>query len=239
MPRLPLRRCGRIAEVGLAGSGCRAGEVSRVQDEARGAGCTHREILLQGCSESRRSLCWSPRATRRTGALPRKAPRDTSPRRDKVVKRLRGVIRNSRTTLANFLHNWENGELQSMNPSAEVPHPVRPRRPRGGGLFPCGPLESAYGRSRCPRSPRRAARWRRRVAAQELVRLMVGVSSWVSLGRPARCRGALPAPNKPPHVRALVHLASSSLRWIRLIESANDLVGSGRRGPRWRASWLR
>ena len=58
---------------------------------------------------------------------------------------------------------------------------------------------------------------------------MVGVSSWVSLGKPARCRGALPAPNTPAHVRALVHLESSSLRWIHL--TANDLVCSGRRRP--------
>ena len=59
---------------------------------------------------------------------------------------------------------------------------------------------------------------------------MVDVSSWISVGRPAPCRGALPAPNTPAHVRVLILFESSSLRWIRLIESANDLVGSERRG---------
>ena len=147
IPRLPLRRCGHIAKGAFASCSCRAGEVSRSQDEARGAPSTHREISFPGRSETRHSFGWSPRATRLMGAMPRKALRDVSPRHYKVVNRLRGVIRNSRTAMASFLHDWEHGEVQSTNQSAEDPHPVRPRRTRGSGLFPCGPLESTYGRS--------------------------------------------------------------------------------------------
>ena len=93
-----------------------------------------------------------------------------------------------------------------------------------------GPMERPTALSRCPRSPRRAARWRRRLAAQQLKQLVVGVSSWVSLGRPSRYRVALAPPSSPAHARALAHIENSALRWIRLTESAEDLVSSGRRG---------
>ena len=47
----------------------------------------------------------------------------------------------------------------------------------------------------------------------------------------SRYRVELAPPSSPAHARALSHIENSALRWIRLTESAEDLVGSGRRGP--------
>ena len=119
------------------------------------------------------------------------------------------------------------GEQQSMRVSSQARK--HDSRARGGGLFPCAsPVWVTPDR---PRSARRAARWRRRVAAKQMVGIIVGVSSWVSLGGPAKCPPDLQLPTSPAHILALDHLETSSLRWIRLIESSPDLVGSGRKGP--------
>ena len=64
-----------------------------------------------------------------------------------------------------------------------------------------------------------------------MVNIILGVSSWLSLGSLAKCPACLPAPTTPAHVLALAHIERSTLRWIRLIESSPDLVGCGRRGP--------
>ena len=64
-----------------------------------------------------------------------------------------------------------------------------------------------------------------------MVRVVLGVSSWVSLGRPATCPSSLQPSTSPAHDLALAHIEKSCLRWIRLIESTPDLVDCGRRGP--------
>ena len=119
------------------------------------------------------------------------------------------------------------GEQQSMRGPSQAEK--LDSRARGGGLFPCA--APVWRKPDRPRSARRAARWRRRVAAKAMVGIIVGVSSWVSLGGPARCPPELQPPTSPAHLLALDHLETSSLRWIRLIESSPDLVGSGRKGP--------
>ena len=64
-----------------------------------------------------------------------------------------------------------------------------------------------------------------------MVRIILGVSSWLSLGSPSKCPAGLPPAITPAHVLALAHIEKNTLRWIRLIESTPDLVGCGRRGP--------
>ena len=64
-----------------------------------------------------------------------------------------------------------------------------------------------------------------------MVRIILGVSSWLSLGSPSKCPAGLQPAITPAHVLALAHIEKSALRWIRLIESTPDLVGCGRRGP--------
>ena len=56
-------------------------------------------------------------------------------------------------------------------------------------------------------------------------------SRWLTLGGPAKCPGELQSPTSPAHGLALVHIETSSLRWIRLIKPSPALVGCGRRGP--------
>ena len=102
-------------------------------------------------------------------------------------------------------------------------------RTRGGGLFPCAAI--AFTRSSRPSSSRRAARWRRRVAAKDMVQVVMGVSSWMALGGPAKCPQLLQSPTTAAHELAIAHIERSSSRWIRLIESSPDLIGCGRRGP--------
>ena len=100
---------------------------------------------------------------------------------------------------------------------------------RGGGLFPCAAV--AWTRSSRPSSSRRAARWRRRLAARKMVNIVLGVSSWLASGRTAKCPPSLQPATSTAHGLALAHIEKSSLRWIRLIESTPDLISSGRRGP--------
>ena len=102
-------------------------------------------------------------------------------------------------------------------------------RTRGGGLFPCAAI--AFTRSSRPSSSRRAARWRRRVATKDMVQVVMGVSSWMALGGPAKCPQLLQSPTTAAHELAIAHIERSSSRWIRLIESSPDLIGCGRRGP--------
>ena len=120
------------------------------------------------------------------------------------------------------------GDYQSARCDSEADKAAS-RRSRGGGLFPCAAV--VFTRRSRPSSSRRAARWRRGVAAGEMVRVILGVSSWLSLGGPARCPDLLQSPTSAAHELALVHIKKSSLRWIRLIESSPDLIGCGRRGP--------
>ena len=147
-----------------------------------------------------------------------------------IVSRLRAQIRGSQTSLASFYNQWEHsmhGDYQSArgDPKADK---APSGRSRGGGLFPFAAV--AVSRSSRPLSSRRAARWRRRIAAKAMTQVILGVSSWVVLGRPAKCPGTLEPPISPAHGLALAHIERSSLHWIRLIESSADLVGSGRRG---------
>ena len=148
-----------------------------------------------------------------------------------IVSRLRGLIRGSRTALASFYHEWEQC-MHGDNCSARCdpkPGKATSGRSRGGGLFPCAAL--ARSRPSRPSSSRRAARWRRRLAAKEMVQFVLGVSSWLALGGPEKCPGELQSPTSPAHGLALVHIETSSLRRIRLIKPSPALVGCGRRGP--------
>ena len=129
-----------------------------------------------------------PGTSRRRGA-PRSASSDYPPRFQHIVHRLRGAIKRSRTSLASFMNM--HGEQQSMRGPSQAER--LDSRARGGGLFPCA--APVWRKPDRPRSARRAARWRRRVAAKAMVGIIVGVSSWVSLGGPARCPPELQPPN--------------------------------------------
>ena len=129
-----------------------------------------------------------PGTSRRRGA-PRSASSDYPPRFQHIVHRLRGAIKRSRTSLASFMNM--HGEQQSMRGPSQAGK--LDSRARGGGLFPCA--APVWRKPDRPRSARRAARWRRRVAAKAMVGIIVGVSSWVSLGGPARCPPELQPPN--------------------------------------------
>ena len=63
-----------------------------------------------------------------------------------------------------------------------------------------------------------------------MTQIILGVSSWLALGGPVKCSARLQSPTSPAHDLALTHIETSSLHWIRLIESSPDLVSCGQRG---------
>ena len=225
-PRLRLPGQARIDQIAAPGGVSNAGNADGVnfcgaRSESAGGSVPNIPAARRAMSES------SSREKRKAPPAP---PDGTPQRPNQIVHRLRGVIRNSRTALSSFMHGWEHS-IHGEQHSARCQDPAR--KPdsdaRGNGLFPCA--APAWDRSDRPRSSRRAARWRRRLAACNMVSIILGVSSWLSLGSRSRCPARLPAPTTPAHDLALAHIEKSAFRWIRLIESSPDLVGSGRRGP--------
>ena len=131
--------------------------------------------------------------------------------------------------LTMFLQQWN--EVPSATDLPKVGGKGQCGR-RGVALFPCRPPAPGV-RSVPPRSStgkvsgRRFVRWKRRRAAELLVRLQFGVSSFLALGGRRSVPPNLPSSRSPGYEVALEEARKAAFRFVR----RKFELRSGRRGP--------
>ena len=141
-----------------------------------------------------------------------------------------GVFLRSFLSLAAHDAQRQKKKVKNPRPGEGGGHP-RATPPRAGGLFPCRPPLLAP-LSPKPKSSRRAARWARRRAVFDHVRLAIAASSFLSNGMSPRIPQAGFRPcTSAAHLAMVASVTDRVTAYIRLSKRVHVSEGSGRKGP--------